>query len=434
MLELLAVGWPEFMQHDPTAERYQAAASPPSWPDFQVLLLDRDKDELAAVGVSIPFAWDETPARAARRLGRRRRAGHRRPGRGAARPTALSALSVTVAPERRGQGLSRLVLRGPQGRRRPGRAGHAAGPGAAVRQERLPAHPHGALHALGPARRRPLRPLAAHPLAARGASCSAVLPGLHGDQPPRWPPGRPGRGCAFPETGRYVVPDAPRRRWPSTASATSAAIVEPNVWLRHTRWAGNGADLLNTAVRVQPGRASWPAAWPRRSSYYLLPDSERRRRGRLRHVRATASALAVIAADPGQPAGRPLALVPDRRRPAGHRQRRRESCWAAPPRHWPTSASWPATCCSPSPCCGWSGPAAAAATSRRCWTRWSSRPGWAWCPGSSGSIPGHGTTIEVRLPTELPGLETVYRKPRPRRLRQEHRVRYDCLNQGLDDI
>jgi signal transduction histidine kinase len=24
-----------------------------------------------------------------------------------------------------------------------------------------------------------------------------------------------------------------------------------------------------------------------------------------------------------------------------------------------------------------------------------------------GSIPGHGTTIEVRLPTELPGLETV---------------------------
>ena len=24
-----------------------------------------------------------------------------------------------------------------------------------------------------------------------------------------------------------------------------------------------------------------------------------------------------------------------------------------------------------------------------------------------GSIPGHGTTIEVRLPTELPGLETA---------------------------
>ena len=110
VLELLAVGWPEFMQHDPAAQRHQGRIAT-ELARFQVLLLDRDKDELAAAGVSIPFAWDQ--------------AGNGLPSGWDAvveqgigdldagrRPTALSALSITVAPERRGQGLSRLVLGG----------------------------------------------------------------------------------------------------------------------------------------------------------------------------------------------------------------------------------------------------------------------------------------------------------------------------------
>jgi hypothetical protein len=56
-LELLAVGWPEFMRHDPTAERHQARLAT-ELAGFQALLVDREKDELAALGVSIPFAWD----------------------------------------------------------------------------------------------------------------------------------------------------------------------------------------------------------------------------------------------------------------------------------------------------------------------------------------------------------------------------------------
>lgn len=106
--ELLAAGWPEFMQHDPTAERYEARLAG-ELGAFQLLLLD-EKDDLAAAGVSIPFVWDGTvellpdgwDAVVERGIDDWER------GR---RPTALSALSVTVAPDRLGQGLSQLVIR-----------------------------------------------------------------------------------------------------------------------------------------------------------------------------------------------------------------------------------------------------------------------------------------------------------------------------------
>ena len=112
VLELLAVGWPAFMQHDPVAERHQGRIAE-ELARFQVLLVDAEKDELAAAGVTIPFAWDQTLAglpagwdavveQGILDLDERRR------------PTALAALSVTVAPDRRGQGLSRLVVRAMQ--------------------------------------------------------------------------------------------------------------------------------------------------------------------------------------------------------------------------------------------------------------------------------------------------------------------------------
>ena len=126
------------MQHDPVAERHQACLAT-ELARFQVLLLD-DKEELVGLGVAIPFAWDGTLAGlpagwdavvtqgvADLDTGRR--------------PTALTALSLTVAPARRGQGLSRLVLQALKVRRRPGRAGHAAGAGAPVGQEHLPLTP-----------------------------------------------------------------------------------------------------------------------------------------------------------------------------------------------------------------------------------------------------------------------------------------------------
>lgn len=67
-LELLAAGWPEFMRHDPTAERHQARLAT-ELAGFQALLVDREKDELAALGVSIPLRLGRGPRPACRPAG-----------------------------------------------------------------------------------------------------------------------------------------------------------------------------------------------------------------------------------------------------------------------------------------------------------------------------------------------------------------------------
>jgi GNAT superfamily N-acetyltransferase len=109
-LELLAAGWPEFMQHDRAAERHQARIAT-ELAGFQALLLDQEKDELAALGVSIPFAWDGTTGGLPAGWDAVVEQGVADLDEGRP-PTALSALSVTVDPNRRGQGLSRLVVQG----------------------------------------------------------------------------------------------------------------------------------------------------------------------------------------------------------------------------------------------------------------------------------------------------------------------------------
>ena len=228
VLELLAVGWPEFMQHDPAAERHQGRIAT-DLARFQVLLLDRDKDELAAAGVSIPFAWDQ--------------AGNGLPSGWDAvveqgigdldagrRPTALSALSITVAPERRGQGLSRLVLGGLKD------AAARAGLGTLV----APVRPTGkSAYPLTPMDRyvrwsrcdgAPFDPwLRTHWRA--GGELLGVCPAsmeIAADVA-SW---EAWTGLRFPESGPYVVPDAlvpveiDRER-------DLGRYVEPNVWLRH---------------------------------------------------------------------------------------------------------------------------------------------------------------------------------------------------------
>ncbi|HKQ00774.1 MAG TPA: GNAT family N-acetyltransferase [Actinomycetes bacterium] len=232
-LELLAAGWPEFMQHDPAAERHQARLAT-ELAGFQALLVDREKDELAALGVSIPFTWDGTlgglPAGwdAVVEQG----IGDLDEGR---RPTALSALSVTVAPERRGQGLSRLVVQGLKATAARAGLGTLLAP---VRPSGKGAYP------LTPMERyvRWARPdgapfdpwlrthwrLGGEVLGVCPASMEITA------EVATW---EAWTGLAFPETGPYVVPGAlvpvaiDRER-------DLGRYLEPNVWLRH-RCAGN---------------------------------------------------------------------------------------------------------------------------------------------------------------------------------------------------
>jgi GNAT superfamily N-acetyltransferase len=227
-LELLAAGWPEFMQHDPAAGRHQDRLAG-ELADFQVLLVDRDKDDLAGLGVCVPFAWDHTvqglPAgwdavleQGVRDLDEGRR------------PTALSALSVTVAPGRRGQGLSRLVVQGMKD------AAARAGLGTLV----APVRPTGkSAYPLTPMDRyvRWTRPdgapfdpwlrthwrLGAEQLGVCPASMEITADVASWEA---W------TGLRFPDTGPYVVPEAlvplsiDRER-------DLGRYLEPNVWLRH---------------------------------------------------------------------------------------------------------------------------------------------------------------------------------------------------------
>jgi GNAT superfamily N-acetyltransferase len=231
-LELLSAGWPEFMQHDPAAERHQVRLAT-ELAGFQVLLVD-EKDELAALGVSIPFAWDGTlgglPAGwdAVVEQG----IGNLDEGR---RPTALSALSVTVAPDRRGQGLSRLVVQGLK----------ATAARAGLSTLLAPVRPSGkGAYPLTPMERyvRWARPdgapfdpwLRTH--WRLGGEVLRICPAsmeITADVA-TW---EAWTGLAFPETGPYVVPGA---LVPVAIDRDRdlGRYLEPNVWLRH-RCAGN---------------------------------------------------------------------------------------------------------------------------------------------------------------------------------------------------
>lgn len=106
--DINSLAWPAFMLEDAIANRLwnRLAAD---LPEFQFMLLDAD-DTIVAVGNSIPLVWDgryeslpdegwdwvmESAFDAFDR---------------GVRPTAVSALSITIRPEMQGQGLSRRMV------------------------------------------------------------------------------------------------------------------------------------------------------------------------------------------------------------------------------------------------------------------------------------------------------------------------------------
>lgn len=110
--------WPEFMFHDPVADRLWDRLEG-TFADFQTMWLDED-DHVAAVGNTLPLVWDGAIDHlpigwddAFERAVRDHDAG--------CKPTALCAIQATVDRSRQGQGLSRMVLRGM--RRRAAQAG-----------------------------------------------------------------------------------------------------------------------------------------------------------------------------------------------------------------------------------------------------------------------------------------------------------------------
>lgn len=80
-----------------------------TFPEYQILLLD-ERQELAACGHTIPLFWDRTDANLPEGWAAMLLAGFADHQHGPT-PNTLGALSIAVAPERRGQGLAVTLLR-----------------------------------------------------------------------------------------------------------------------------------------------------------------------------------------------------------------------------------------------------------------------------------------------------------------------------------
>jgi hypothetical protein len=102
---LFTTAWPEYNMHGNHTATYFGALYP-KYAHLQILLHDASRDSIVGRGRTIPFRWDGTledlPA-GMDALGDRAI-------NDPARPTALSALAAEVADDRRGTGLSSLII------------------------------------------------------------------------------------------------------------------------------------------------------------------------------------------------------------------------------------------------------------------------------------------------------------------------------------
>lgn len=100
--------WPNFMQADPVAVRYWGALFS-TFAEYQYLLCD-DNDTLIAAGHAIPLVWDGTIDGLPEGWDDAIERGFRDYEHGEA-PTALCGLSIVIAPNQQGRGLSEMMVR-----------------------------------------------------------------------------------------------------------------------------------------------------------------------------------------------------------------------------------------------------------------------------------------------------------------------------------
>lgn len=220
--------WPRFMQNSPVAERLWHRLDA-DFAAFQLFLLAED-GALIGAGNAIPFRWslDEEDLPEA---GWDSVFGQGVADRDAGlAPTALSALSITLAPERRGQGLAgRLIGAMKEAAVAYGLAALVA-PVRPTLKSRYPLTPIERYAAWTRPDGAPFDPwVRTHArLGARvikPAPRSMTITGSVAE----W---EDWAGMAFPDSGDHVVPDAlaPVR---IDRAAGTGRYVEPNLWMRH---------------------------------------------------------------------------------------------------------------------------------------------------------------------------------------------------------
>ncbi len=227
--EVTTPSWPEFMRKDPIAGEHWRGLYE-HFPGFQFAMIDTTVDRLIAVGNSLPLSWvgrpDELPDDGwdwAMTSGFADVAAGRP-------PKTMSALQVAVAAEYRGRGISRQMI---NHMRRIGQAHRLRALVAPVRpsgkcrypltpmdeyikwtnDDGLPFDPWMRVHArLGAA-------------TIRTCPSSMRISGTVAE----W---EDWTGMAFPQTGRYILPEA---LVPITIDreADRGTYIEPNVWMYH---------------------------------------------------------------------------------------------------------------------------------------------------------------------------------------------------------
>ncbi|MBZ0295610.1 MAG: GNAT family N-acetyltransferase [Anaerolineae bacterium] len=224
--EIIGQGWPAFMLEDTIANQYFPRLYE-DFPQCQFALYD-EAGAVAAIGNSIPFHWD----------------GNDLPDRGwdwvlekgvlereqGISPNALSAISITVAPGFKGQGVSRYAV---QGMKHIARAQGLTALVAPVRpslKHRYPLTPIERYIRWQQPDGTPFDPwLRVHwrvgAQIVRACPQSMTIPGTIA-QWEAWTEMR------FPESGRYIVPGA-LEPVVVDVEQDQAIYVEPNVWMRH---------------------------------------------------------------------------------------------------------------------------------------------------------------------------------------------------------
>ncbi len=105
--DMCRAAWPEFMLHDPIADRYWPKLRD-AWSEYQFVLVD-EGGSIAAASQSAPLAWDGTDKDLPEGWDEQFERSVTGLEMGVPANT-LGAIQISVAPERRGVGLSRLML------------------------------------------------------------------------------------------------------------------------------------------------------------------------------------------------------------------------------------------------------------------------------------------------------------------------------------
>jgi GNAT superfamily N-acetyltransferase len=218
--------WPEFLYHEAVVERHFDRVIA-DYAEFQFYAWDDEREEVVGVGNAIPAAWDGD--RASLPNGGLDAVLEARFAEGTPTPTVLCALQILIAPECRGQGLSRRMIE------RMAEIGRDHGfdtliaPVRPTLKERYPLTPIDRYVSWRRADGTHLDPwLRTHErLGAdivKVAPESVVVTGTVGEWE-EW------TGLALPESGTYVVPGA---LVPIEIDRDEGVYVEPNVWMVHS--------------------------------------------------------------------------------------------------------------------------------------------------------------------------------------------------------